>query len=90
MALAFFGDSIAERRKQRMVKNLAKPGNCSHIVKVNLKVEKIEVSGIENFVSLKSLRFFKSFNRSTDFLSLPSPMWLSNDGYIEGKIKQNS
>ena len=47
VALAFFGDSIAERRKQRMVKNLAKPGNCSHVVKVKLMVETIEGSGMK-------------------------------------------
>ena len=33
------------------------------------------------------MQFFKAFNLSTDFLSLPQSMWMSNDDYIEGKKK---
>ena len=70
-----------------MVKNLAKPYHCSHAVKANLKVEEIEPGEVEDFVSVKSLQFFKAFNLSTDFLSLPQAVWMSNNGYIEGKKK---
>ena len=64
MALAFFDDDIVEVRKQRMVKNLAKPGNCSLAVKFNLKMKEIKASKVGYFGSIKSLQFFKAFNLS--------------------------
>ena len=82
VALAFF---IAEGKKQRMVKNLAKPGNFSCAVKANLTMEEIEASEVEDFVSVKSLQLFKAFNLSTDFLSLSQAMWMLNDGTLKEK-----
>ena len=87
MAFVFFDDYIAEERKQRMVKNLAKSDNCSHAVKANMKIEEIEASEVEDFVSVKSLQFFKAFNMLKDLLSLPQAVWMSNNGRIEGKKK---
>ena len=53
MALALIDDDIAEERKQIMVKNLAKAGNCTCAVKANLKMEKIEASTLQDFGSAK-------------------------------------
>ena len=60
VAFAFFGDCFAEERKQRMVRNLVKPGKSSRTVKSNMKMEEIEANEIEDFVSVKSLQFFKA------------------------------
>ena len=70
-----------------MVKNLAKPENFGRELKANLTMEEVEASEVEDFASVKSLQFFKAFNLLTDFLSLPQAMWMSSDGYIEGKKK---
>ena len=71
-----------------MVKNLAKPENFGRELKANLTMEEVEASEVEDFASVKSLRFFKAFNLLIDFLSLPQTMWMSSDGYIEGKKKE--
>jgi len=87
VALAFFDDNVAEERKKRMVKNLERPGKSIRIVKASLKMEEIDETEIEDFVSVRSMQLFKTLNLSTDFFSLPPSLWLSDESYISGKKK---
>ena len=73
---------VTEQSKQRMVQKLKQTGRSSHAAKSNLKMEEIEASEIHDFVSIKSMKFFKALTMYTDFLSLPPLLWLLNVGYI--------
>ena len=62
MALASFDDGIAEERKQRIVKNLAKSGNFCRAVKANLTMEEIEANKVEDFVLVMPLCNFSKLS----------------------------
>ena len=49
MALAFFYNDIDEKRKQSVVKNLAKPEYFGRELKANLTMEEVEASEVEDF-----------------------------------------
>lgn len=86
VGLAFFDEQISNKSRKFMVAALQKP-NKTDIKKFNIpppNISQFMCKNIEDFVTEKTLNFFKRFSISTDFLKKDPEEWHTDSGYNAG------
>ena len=83
ICFSLFDHNLDCETKDNLAKQILNSSVASTLCKKpNINLEKIEELKLVDFVSTKSINFFKIFNISADFLALKSVDWLDNPNYL--------
>ena len=81
VSLALFDRNVSNSMKQKIIQGLTNKGNDDPPKKVQINIQKINNSELNDFVTSKSKVIFQKLNISTSFLEKDPEFWKEDDDF---------